>query len=159
MRYEKDIILFLGQNLIEKLEVCVNNARPNEACGLIFGTIKEIKLNEGFQYQYNAQKFECFDSDEKSPVAFLIENIELLNEVWQHAARKFNLQLISIFHSHHAGASPSGIDHENMIYLDDCGNRAFRNQIWTIMDAQNFHIKAFMYLNGEIIEIIIKIDK
>ena len=159
MKFEKDIVIILDQNIIDKLKICVNNASPNEACGFIFGDIKEVQVSEGFQYHYNAQKFECFESDKKSPVSFLIENIERLNEVWQNATQKFNLRLISIFHSHPAGSSPSGVDHDNMIFLDNCGNRAFKNQIWTIMDAQNYYLKAYIYFKEEITKVAVEINK
>jgi proteasome lid subunit RPN8/RPN11 len=158
MKFEKDIILTLPQELVKDLKSCVINANPNEACGLIFGDIKEFKLDEGYQYHYIAQKFECFESDKKSPVSFLIENIEKLNEVWQNAAQKFDLRLVSIFHSHPAGASPSGIDHDNMVYLDNCGNKAFKNQIWSIMDGQNFNINAYIFFNQEIMRVTVKIN-
>jgi proteasome lid subunit RPN8/RPN11 len=159
MKFEKDIIIILSQKIMDELKNCVNIASPNEACGLIFGDIKEIQVDEGFQYHYIARKFECFDSDQKSPVSFLIENIERLNEVWQNAAQKYNLRLISIFHSHPAGSSPSGVDHNNMEYLDNCGNRAFKNQIWTIMDAQNFNLNGYIYYHEEISEIAVDINK
>jgi proteasome lid subunit RPN8/RPN11 len=158
MKFEKDIILTLPQELVKDLKSCVINANPNEACGLIFGDIKEFKLDEGYQYHYIAQKFECFESDKKSPVSFLIENIEKLNEVWQNAAQKFDLRLVSIFHSHPAGASPSGIDHDNMVYLDNCGNKAFKNQIWSIMDGQNFNLNAYIFFNQEIMRVTVKIN-
>ncbi len=158
MKFEKDIIIILPQDIFNDLKHCVKNANPNEACGLIFGDIKELKVDKGYQYYYIAQRFECFESDKKSPVSFLIENIEKLNEVWQNAAQKYNLQLISIFHSHPAGASPSGIDHDNMEYLDNCGNKAFKNQIWTIMDGQNFNLNAYIFLNQEIIRVAVKIN-
>jgi proteasome lid subunit RPN8/RPN11 len=159
MKFEKDIIIILPQDIAKDLKKCVKNANPNEACGLIFGDINEFRVDEGYQYHYIAQKFECFESDKKSPVSFLIENIEKLNEVWQNAAQKYNLRLISIFHSHPAGASPSGIDHDNMEYLDNCGNKAFKNQIWTIMDGQNFKLNAYIFFNQEIIRVAVKINK
>jgi len=159
MKFEKDIVINIKQKIIDSLKTCVINARPNEACGLIFGDIKEIQVSEGFQYHYIAQKFECFESDRKSPVSFLIENIEKLNQVWQNASQKFNLRLISIFHSHPAGSSPSGVDHYNMEFLDNCGNKAFKNQIWTIMDAQNFNLNAFIYYQEEIMKIAVEVNK
>ena len=159
MKFEKDIVFVANHAIIENLKTCVKKASPNEACGLIFGDIKEVRVNEGFQYHYIASKFECFESDKKSPVSFLIENIEKLNEVWQDAALKFNLRLISIFHSHPAGSSPSGVDHYNMEFLDNCGNKAFRNQIWTIMDAQNYNLNAYIYYNQEIMKVVVELNE
>ena len=156
MKFEKDIILLINQDLINKLKICVDNARPNEACGFIFGKIKEINLNNDFQYHYLTQKFYCIESSEKSPVAFLISNFEKFNEIFEEASQKFNLQLISIFHSHPAGAYPSGVDRSNMIFLDSCGINAFKSQIWTIMDASNYELNGFLYLNEDLLQIDVK---
>ena len=70
-----------------------------------------------------------------------------------------SLRLISIFHSHPAGSSPSGVDHANMEFLDNCGNKAFKNQIWTIMDAQNFNLNAYIYYNEEIMKVAVEVNK
>ena len=159
MKFEKDIIIILTEDLIAQLKKCVKNAIPNEACGLIFGDIKEYRVIEGYQYHYIAKKFECFESDKKSPVSFLIDNIEKLNEVFQNAAKNYRMRLISIFHSHPSGNAPSGVDFDNMVYLDNCGNKAFKNQIWTIMDGQNFKLNAYIYFNQEFLKIAIKSNK
>ena len=63
MKFEKDIVIIVNQNVIDNLKICVKNASPNEACGLIFGEIKEVQVSEGFQYHYIAKKFECFESE------------------------------------------------------------------------------------------------
>lgn len=128
-------------------------ASPNEACGLIFGEVEETKVEGGFQYHYIAKIFECFESSEKSPVSFLIDNLELLNEKFEHAYNKHKLNLISIFHSHPGGSYPSGVDTRNMEYLDDCGNKAFKNQIWTIMDASTKELNGYIYLQNEFLQI------
>ncbi|MFX1256747.1 MAG: Mov34/MPN/PAD-1 family protein, partial [Promethearchaeota archaeon] len=101
----------------------------------------------------------CVESNKKSPVSFFIENIEELNRIFQDASQKFNLQLISIFHSHPAGAYPSGADLRNMEFLDNFENRAFRNQIWTIMDATNKKINGFIFFNKELMQINVEINK
>ncbi|MHA1726825.1 MAG: Mov34/MPN/PAD-1 family protein [Promethearchaeota archaeon] len=153
MKQEKDIKLIISQELKDKLKKCVNKARPNEACGFMFGTIKEIKKNREFEYHYLAQKFYCMESSKKSPVSFLISDFERFNEIFMEASQQFKLQLISIFHSHPGGAYPSGVDHNNMKFLDQCGINAFKSQIWTIMDASNFELNGFIYLNNELFQI------
>lgn len=165
MKFQKDIKIFINPSLFEKLEDCVRNAQPNEACGLIFGDLKQIEIDESdYQYHYFGKKFECIESDKKSPVSFLMENEEELNRIFQNAFNKYHLRLISIFHSHPSGAQPSGVDIKNMKFLDTSanfldayGNRAFKNQIWTIMDAKTKELNGFMYLEEEFLEIDVKL--
>lgn len=153
MKYEKDLQIIISEKILDKLKACVNKASPNEACGLIFGDVIEIKVEDGFQYQHIAKKFECIESDQKSPVAFLIENIEKLNQILVGGMVKYNLKLVSIFHSHPSGSYPSGVDETNMRALDKSINRAFKNRIWTIMDASSREMNGFIYLNGEFLQV------
>jgi proteasome lid subunit RPN8/RPN11 len=153
MKFEKAIKIIINHEILEQMILCVKKAYPSEACGLVFGEIKEVNVRDGFQYHFIGEKFNCIESDRKSTVAFLIENIEELNRIFQEAAHKHNLRLISIFHSHPSGNHPSGVDHHNMELLDDCGNRAFKNQIWTIMDATNYEINGFIYFHKELMQI------
>lgn len=138
---------------------CVRNASPNEACGLIFGEIKEIGYMDEFQYHYIGKQFNCIESSQKSPVAFLMNNLEDLNAIFQVAAEKYNLQLISIFHSHPGGNYPSEVDFSNMRLLDNCGNRAFKNQIWSIMNARNTKLNGYILFNNEFMQINVEIKK
>ena len=155
MKQQKDIKIIVHHEILEKLITCVKNASPYEACGLIFGEINEKEVENGFQYHYYGQMFECIESTKKSTVSFLIDNIEELNEVYQIAARKYNKRLISIFHSHPGGAYPSGVDTSNMKHLNDF--KAFRNLIWTIMSASNKKLNGFIYFNMEFFQV--KINK
>ncbi|GAG79272.1 unnamed protein product, partial [marine sediment metagenome] len=74
MRFENDIIFFIDKNIFNELEQCIENATPNEACGLIFGEIQEINNNGDFKYKYYSKDFQCIASSNKSPVAFLLDN-------------------------------------------------------------------------------------
>jgi proteasome lid subunit RPN8/RPN11 len=159
MKFEKDIRFFLDQYIFDNMKDCVKGAKPNEACGLIFGEIKEVNVGDGFQYHYVSKKFNCIESDRKSPVAFLIDNIEKLNELFLEASQKHNLRLISVFHSHPGGSYPSGVDERNMKFLDDCGNRAFKNQIWTIMDASKYNLNGFIYFNRKLLQVEVQLIK
>ncbi len=153
MKFERDIKFFLTQEIFEQLKACVNNARPNEACGFIFGKVEEINKDGDFEYHYIAQKFYCIESTEKSPVAFLISNTEKLNEVFLEASKEHALQLVSIFHSHPGGAHPSGVDANNMQFLNEQPIKAFKSQIWTIMDASNYNLNGFIFLNDKLLQI------
>ena len=127
MEFEKDIKFITSPDIFEKLKICVEQASPNEACGLVFGSIKEVKTDQGYEYHYIGQMFECIESSNKSTVAFLMDNIEELNKLYQKAAQKYNMRLVSIFHSHPGGAFPSGIDRHNMEHLNNF--KAFKNLI------------------------------
>ncbi|MGV9171917.1 MAG: Mov34/MPN/PAD-1 family protein [Promethearchaeia archaeon] len=157
MKYQKDIKIFIEQKFFNMMKECVKKAQPNEACGLLFGNIKEVKVEQGYQYHYKTQRFECIESEKKSPVSFLMNNFEELNRIFQNAFEKHHLRLISIFHSHPSGAQPSGVDTKNMKFLDNCGNRAFKNQIWTIMDARSSELNGFIYFQKEFLEIDVKL--
>ena len=90
IRFEKDIKLILNTILFNQLIECVKSASPNEACGLIFGDIEEIDYKGEYQYHYIGKKFNCIESNQKSPVAFLMNNIEDLNRIFQEAFQKHN---------------------------------------------------------------------
>lgn len=157
MKLLEDIKFIIDDEIFKKLTTCVKNASPYEACGLIFGEINEKKVEDGFQYHYLGQRFECIESTNKSTVAFLIDNIEELNEIYKTAAEKYNKRLISIFHSHPAGSSPSGVDTDNMKHLNEF--KLFKNLIWTIMSAGNYDLNGFIYFNEEFFQILVEINK
>ncbi len=162
MRLENDIKLILSDTILEKAIECVKQATPNEACGLIFGMKKEIENSEkenDFFYHYLAKKIKCITSDKKSPVAFLINNLDTLNKIYSKAYKKHSMGLLSIFHSHPGDSNyPSGIDKNYMKRLENSGLKSFKGVIWSIMASQNNDLKAFMYLNNEFIQtkVIIK---
>ncbi len=164
MKIQNDIKLLVNPAIFVKLEKCIENAFPNEACGLIFGDILEV-LNEqqgdDYYYHYICRKFRCITPDESSSVSFLIANEELLHEIILNETQaNFNnneMRLIGIFHSHPKGTSPSFTDMDQMKYLDYFssikhiyGNKAFRNLIWVIMDAVNHDMNGYIYFEREV---------
>ncbi len=157
MRHEKDMTICIGNSILEQMKKCVKRANPNEASGLIFGHIKEVlkgnENNNDFEYRYISEKFQCVESDSKSPVSFLIENTEKLDEILQNATKKYNLRVLSIFHSHPSGSHPSGFDTNYMEYLDSFENKIFKNLVWIIMDASSNELNAFIYLKEEFLQI------
>ncbi len=170
MKYEKDIILFISSNIFERMKNCVKNTHPNEAFGLILGPKpREVLLNtkDEFQYHYFGEKFECIESSEKSPVSFLIDNTIKLYEIMDKSMKKYDRRVLSIFHSHPSGNQPSGSDIKNMKFLDSAYKKlynssyklriGFKNQIWLIMDSSNYDLNGFIYLEGEILQIVVKI--
>ncbi len=172
MKFQKDIILFIESKILETISRCVDNSNPNEAFGLILGPQpKEIPLefDEGFQYHYYGEKFECIESSEKSPVSFLMDNTIKLFEIFEEAILKYNLRVLSIFHSHPSGAHPSGFDINYMKFLNESHDKVynsvynvrigFKNQIWTIMDSDNKELNGFIYINEELIQISIRVKE
>ncbi len=149
--------MILNHILFNQLIECVKSASPNEACGLLFGDVKEIDYKGEYQYQYVGKKFNCIESNQKSPVAFLMNNLEELNRIFHDAFQKYKLRLISIFHSHPGGTYPSEIDFSNMRFLDNCGNKAFKNQIWAIMNARNMKLNGYILFNNEFMQIEVEI--
>ncbi|MBD3213419.1 MAG: hypothetical protein GF311_12500 [Candidatus Lokiarchaeota archaeon] len=164
MKFQKDIKLILSNTLLNEMGICIDNAYPNEACGLVFGQRTQVKNPEDpedYFYDFIGEKFECIESDKKSAISFLIENLEKLNQIYQEAHEKYNMKLVSIFHSHPSGNHPSGVDKENMTRLQKSGLKSFQFIIWTIMDGETKDLNGFMILNDEIvqIEVIIKNSK
>jgi len=165
MKFERDIKFILLPETINLMENCVESARPNEACGIIYGEIKQFEKSSNsnnFEVHYIAKEFNCITSNRKSPVAFLVDDTETLNQYYERS-HQLNLRFLSIFHSHPAGSHPSGVDLNNMKFLDEFnpyGNfRPYKNLIWTIMDAQNKELNGFIYFQDELMQINVQIDK
>ena len=164
MKIQNDIKLLLNPEIFSNLIKCVENAFPNEACGLIFGNILEVaneQKEEDYYYHYICRKFRCLSPDKSSSVSFLIQNEELLHDIIINETEvnpnNKEMRLIGIFHSHPKGTSPSFTDMDQMKYLDyfssiehDYGNKAFKNLIWVIMDAVNNDINGYIYFEREI---------
>lgn len=162
MKYEKDIILFIDEEFLNQIKHCVKKATPNEACGLIFGQIKEqqkTNSDDEYSYYYYAYKFECIESSHKSPVAFLMDDYEKLIELSNTYSRELNYQLLSIFHSHPGSAYPSGVDIPYMEGYYKSGITKFKHLIWTIMDTMIEELNGFIYIFDEIKQILVQIRK
>lgn len=172
IEYLDDIKLVLTQDHLHQLKICVQNAYPNEACGIIIGDIAQIPnkaLQDDYFYHYIANKFSCIKSDHKSVVSFLIENIEELHQIILKSKSELRIKektrLISIFHSHPSGNHPSMTDIENMKFLDEFSDidhkyisKAFKNLIWLIMDGSSYELNGFIYLDRSLYQIEIKIS-
>jgi len=160
LKYEKDIILFINIKILEQIKDCVKKVYPNEACGLIFGQISEMRKpnrQNNFSYHYNAKKFECIESSYKSSVAFLMDDYEKLVELSSNYFIRYNIQLLSIFHSHPGSAYPSSVDIPYMegYYKGDI--KKFKHLIWTIMDSKCEVLNGFIYIFEEIKQIKVEI--
>ncbi|MFX1393306.1 MAG: Mov34/MPN/PAD-1 family protein [Promethearchaeota archaeon] len=169
MKYEKDMIFFITEDILEKMKKCVDKAKPHEAFGLILGPEpKEITLDkpEEFQYHSYGEIFECIESNEESPVSFFVDNSERLFEIMENARIKNKRRVLSLFHSHPGGAHPSGFDKKYMKFFDELSEveykgkqvtKIYKNQIWTIMNAENKVLNGFIYLEKEFMQINIQI--
>lgn len=160
MNYENDIILFIDRQTLKKIIQCIEKAAPNEACGLIFGKIEEIKKNESeneYSYYYNAHKFKCIESSYKSPVAFLMDDYEKLIDISRLYSKDFNYQLLSIFHSHPRSAYPSGLDLSYMDNYYKSNIPKFKHLIWTIMNAEYKTLNGFIFIFNELKQINVQV--
>ena len=160
MKYQNDIILFLDKNVLEDIIRCVENASPNEACGLIFGKIEEKKIpgkDNEYSYHYNTHKFECIESLYKNPIAFLMNDYEKLYNLSKSYEENFNYKMFSIFHSHPGNAYPSGVD---LPYIENyyrSERSTFKHIIWTIMNAESKEINGFIIIDNELNKISVQI--
>lgn len=180
MKFEKHIKLFVPQDIYTQIRKCAEIARPNEACGFLFGDIRENKIPEGFQYEYISKKFDCFESNQASPVHFLMNNLEEFNRVFEEKSQKYQMKLISIFHSHPSSAKPSGFDFDYMTMLGEFTSEIinlpkkvstikknfgnfyspqFKYTIWTIMDGKNEKLNGFLILRENLTQIEVIIEK
>ncbi|MFX1568384.1 MAG: Mov34/MPN/PAD-1 family protein [Promethearchaeota archaeon] len=158
MKFEKDIILTINKALFANIKLCVENAYPNEACGLIFGKILEQKKPNGkdeYSYYFNGYKFECIESSHKSPVAFLMDDYERLIQLSKKYSKDF--QLLSIVHSHPGSAYPSGVDIPYMRNYYESRIVKFKHLIWTIIDAKCEELNGFMFISEELKQILVQI--
>lgn len=173
IEYQEDIKLIIKKEMFVELKKCVQEASPNEACGIIFGEIAQVPndaLENDYFYYYTANKFSCIKSDKSSTVSFLIENIELLHQTIIKAMEELSIKkktrLISIFHSHPSGNYPSTTDIKNMRLLNNFSDndhrfisKAFKNLIWIIMDSNSFDLNGYIYLNSHLYQINIQIKE
>jgi proteasome lid subunit RPN8/RPN11 len=155
MRFEKDIVFFISNNIVEKIDNCIKLASPNEASGFILGTIQEVNNNNkgDFNYNYYSASFHCIESRIGSTVSFLLDNDQKILELSEHLMKNENLKLIAILHSHPAGTIPSGTDKHNMKYYHNSGLKKFTHLIWIIVDSRNKKMNGFIYLNNKLTQI------
>lgn len=159
MRLEKDIVFIMGRGLIRKINKCIENAYPNEACGFIFGDVKEINNNGDFNYTYYSKIFQCIESSKLSPVAFLLDNDQKILELSKVISNDKKLQLLAIFHSHPAGAKPSSIDKKCMKHYHNCGIKTFNHLVWIIVGSRKEDINGFIYLDNKLTQIKIEVSE
>ena len=130
-------------NVLQLFDWIEENA-PYEACALLLG---KIKMNIA-----HVEEVLLTPNTSRSSVHFEIDP-EFLLKVLLELEEK-DQELVSIFHSHPAGAHPSGVDLDNMKFLDEFnpyGNfKPYKNLIWIIMDAQNKELNGFIYFKNEI---------
>ena len=139
--------LWISKAFVNKLYDWVEENEPYEACAMLVGTIKQrIAIVEEVVLMENIRK--STGSFEMNPESML--------KVYQDAEEK-NQELVSIFHSHPGGSYPSGVDRHNMEHLNNF--KAFKNLIWTIMDAGNNDLNGFIYFNEELLQVDVQINK
>ena len=119
---------------------------PNEACGLLFGTIHE----SGLRFVISAvQTFENISDQPK--VSFLIDPEELYKTLCDFEAKE--LSMVGIYHSHQAPPRPSPSDFQYM--------NGYPGIVWlifsTISSEPNFSSAAFILKRGEVLPVVVQI--
>ena len=154
MRFEKDIVFYINNSIVEKIDDCIKLASPNEASGFILGYIEEVNnINGDFSYNYYSTSFHCVESSIGSAVSFLLDNDQKILELSEHLMKNENLKLIAIFHSHPAGTTPSSTDKLSMKIYHKSGLKKFTHLIWIIVDSQNKEMNGFIYLSNKLTRI------
>ena len=153
MRFEKEIVFYISNNIVEKIDNCIKLASPNEASGYILGNIQEVNNNGDFNYNYFSISFHCIESSIGSTVSFLLDNEQKMLELAEHLTKNENLKLIAIFHSHPAGTTPSSTDKRSMKHYHNSGLKKFSHLIWIIGDAQNKEMNGYIYLSNKLTQI------
>ena len=159
MRFEKDIAFVICRDLISNFNKCIEKAYPNEACGFIFGDVKEFRNKGDFKYKYSSEMFQCIESSILSPASFLIDNDKQILELSNITLKIKGLKLLAIIHSHPAGANPSIIDKKCMKYYHNCGIKKFTHLVWVIVDSRNKDINGFIYLDNKLTQIKIEVSE
>ena len=121
---------------IEELTKIAKDALPNECCAFLLGHHNEDGKVATILRMRNV---------DESPVSFSIDPAELLNAYT--LAETKGMEIIAIFHSHPAKASPSSTDTKYM---------QINPVAWVIYSTTENQIRAFVYENEDIKEIGIK---
>lgn len=158
MRFEKDITFIVSKDILGSITKCIENAHPNEACGFVFGTVREFNSKGDYKYKYYGEIFQCVESSILTPTSFLINNDMKLLELSKTKFEKSDAKLLAIFHSHPVGAIPSSLDKKSMKYYHNCGIKKFSHLVWIIVDASNQNINGFIYLDNKLYQIKVKVS-
>ncbi|MFX0211143.1 MAG: M67 family metallopeptidase [Candidatus Hodarchaeota archaeon] len=119
---------------------------PNEACGLLFGTIHDSGI------RFVTQEIQQFENISEYPeVSFLIDPEELYKSLCDFEA--INLSLVGIYHSHKAPPTPSSSDRRYM--------KGYPGIVWlifsTISSNSIFSSAAFILIRDEVLPVIVQI--
>mgnify|MGYP005868997419 CR=1 FL=1 len=125
-------------NLLRKEAI---KAHPIEACGLLFGKLKD--KTEGL-----VTKIVTAPNILHSTVRFEIDPKAFYDALMQ--AEKDGIEFIGLFHSHPAPATPSGVDIEFM--------RLWGDIVWLILSSTENEFAAFQMINGKIHSMVLKVE-
>lgn len=123
------IQLSLTTNQLSQLESIAKQALPNESCAFLLGR------SDG--ERSHVMEIMSMSNAESTPFSFSIAPAELLR-AYEEAERR-NLQVIGIFHSHPAPASPSATDTKYM---------ALNPVAWLIYSTTEQNFGAFINDGG-----------
>ena len=126
--------IILSQADKKTLSEYAEKEKPNESCALLFG--KDDHVSKIFLTR----------NIEESPVNFTISNEQLIKGY--KMAEDENMEIVGIFHSHpNSEAYPSNTDKKFM---------NINPTVWVIYSGVNKEFRAYMLLESEISEILVK---
>ena len=126
--------IILSQADKKTLSEYAEKEKPNESCALLFG--KDDHVSKIFLTR----------NIEESPVNFTISNEQLIKGY--KMAEDENMEIVGIFHSHpNSEAYPSNTDKKFM---------NINPTVWVIYSGINKEFRAYMLLESEISEILVK---
>ncbi len=129
-------VLRLRSSQLDLLKEEAKRAMPLEACALLLGRIDNGKAR--VEEVVLAENVDC------SPYKFSISP-EVLIETYEHADET-GLEVLGIFHSHPAPATPSDNDLKYM-ELNPC--------VWLMMSTIDWSVRAYQRWNREIQKVLI----
>lgn len=127
-------VLRVGSRLLRRLVEHSGRCAPNEACGILLGTI-----NGG---AYTASDIIFVENTAKSPVRFAMDDADVLGAY--QAAERDNLDIAGIYHSHPSSpAEPSETDQTYM---------RINPTVWLISSGLDGSFRAW-HMEGRVREI------
>lgn len=136
----KKLIIKLSREHVSQLIEEASRRHPIEACGGIFGIVKEDVAH--------VIKIVPLKNILESEVMFQIDPEEFLRVLLD--LERDGLQHLGFFHSHHGATKPSAIDLKYMAL--------WPGSMWIIVSSLNHDIAAYQIINGRLHEVHISIE-
>lgn len=135
------MILRLTEEQMRLISEETEERRPIEACGLLFGQIKDEEAV--------VKKIVITRNTLDSSLFFQVDPEEFVKALFKAEAE--GLQLIGFFHSHPAAPNPSLADVRYM--------RFWPENVWLIISSIDYSVQAYRIIDAEIQKVQVEIKK